>query len=171
MERTGDRRERSQGRPKTTARPSAASVGDQGQPVELRGTAVGATARLPKPECQECPVLRAWRRAELYLTVGEAARAQHHDGPAVPTPVSPHALTPEDPREWWRLSPREREVAQLLAEGLSDREIASRLRVTVETARDYSWQVVAKLGLRSRRHVPYPPQANAHGRLPVVERP
>jgi DNA-binding NarL/FixJ family response regulator len=47
------------------------------------------------------------------------------------------------------LTPREREVLQSLAEGLSTKEIAARLKVSVKTVETYRGQVMDKLNIRS----------------------
>ena len=49
-----------------------------------------------------------------------------------------------------RLTPREREVLQGLADGLTDKEIAQRLRISAETARTHVSNVLTKLGVQSR---------------------
>ena len=49
-----------------------------------------------------------------------------------------------------RLTIREREVLQLLAEGLSDKEIAARLRVGVETVKSHVAGIYGKLEVESR---------------------
>jgi len=49
-----------------------------------------------------------------------------------------------------RLTRREREVLQALAEGLDSQEISSRLGITVETERTHMVNILNKLGLRSR---------------------
>jgi non-specific serine/threonine protein kinase len=49
-----------------------------------------------------------------------------------------------------RLSPREREVADLVAQGLSDREISSRLVISRRTAESHVAHIFAKLGFSSR---------------------
>lgn len=52
-----------------------------------------------------------------------------------------------------RLTPREREVAVLVAEGLTNREIGERLYISVQTAETHVKRVLTKLGLHSRTQV------------------
>ncbi len=55
---------------------------------------------------------------------------------------------PEDaPR--LRLTPREREIVQLLAEGKANKEVAQRLNISVKTAETHRARIMAKLNLRS----------------------
>jgi RNA polymerase sigma factor (sigma-70 family) len=49
-----------------------------------------------------------------------------------------------------RLTPREREVLQALADGLTDKQIAQRLLISVETARTHIVNILAKLKVDSR---------------------
>lgn len=49
-----------------------------------------------------------------------------------------------------RLTPREKEVLQALAEGLESRQIAEKLNVTVETERTHMVNILHKLGVHSR---------------------
>jgi DNA-binding NarL/FixJ family response regulator len=49
-----------------------------------------------------------------------------------------------------RLTPRERQVLQSLAEGLDSKEIAAKLRITVETERTHMVNILNKLGVHSR---------------------
>ena len=51
-----------------------------------------------------------------------------------------------------RLSARELEILELMSEGLSNRQIANRLWVSVETVKSHLSAVYAKLGAGSRAH-------------------
>ena len=48
------------------------------------------------------------------------------------------------------MTPWEREVLQVLAEGLNDKQIAERLKVSSETARTHMVDLLRKLGVESR---------------------
>lgn len=49
-----------------------------------------------------------------------------------------------------QLTPRERDVLQALAEGLSDKEIAQQLFISTETVRTHMVNILGKLGVESR---------------------
>ena len=49
-----------------------------------------------------------------------------------------------------RLTPRELEILQVLAEGLSDREIGERLHISTETVRTHFVNILGKLHVSSR---------------------
>lgn len=65
-------------------------------------------------------------------------------------PEAPAALTPEDRLAVESLTPREREVLELLAQGLSNAEIAQRLFLGEATVKTYVSNVLAKTGSRDR---------------------
>ena len=52
-----------------------------------------------------------------------------------------------------KLSPREREVVGLLAEGLSEKEVATRLDIATSTVNTHLQHLMQKLGLHDRFHV------------------
>jgi DNA-binding NarL/FixJ family response regulator len=78
-----------------------------------------------------------------------------------PVAVSPFAVPPErpagparpDPRRLQRITDREREVLLLVAEGLSNAEIATRLRITPGTAKTHVAHLLTKLDARDRIHL------------------
>jgi DNA-binding CsgD family transcriptional regulator len=55
-----------------------------------------------------------------------------------------------DAARWQSLSPREKEVARLIAEGYSDKEIARALQIGVRTVETHCSNIYDKLGTRSR---------------------
>lgn len=59
----------------------------------------------------------------------------------------------EDLRRRFRLTPRESEVARLMADRLSNGEIARRLGISVNTARTHGERVLRKLAIHTRNDV------------------
>lgn len=55
--------------------------------------------------------------------------------------------------EEYDISPREQEVIRLIAEGMSNKEIASRLFLSEGTVRNYLSSILSKLELRDRTQV------------------
>jgi non-specific serine/threonine protein kinase len=66
-------------------------------------------------------------------------------------PAAPARPVPPDPRRG--LTPREHEVARLLARGLTNRAIAAELVISEQTAETHVKHILAKVGLASRTEV------------------
>lgn len=69
----------------------------------------------------------------------------------VPVPVPAHSFERDDARaEALGLTARELEILELIAQGLSTREMAGRLFVSENTVKTHAGRVLAKLGARRR---------------------
>lgn len=68
----------------------------------------------------------------------------------VPVPASEPFLPDHDKREALGITPRELETLELIAQGLSNREIAAKLFVSENTVKTHSSRVFDKLGAKRR---------------------
>ena len=68
----------------------------------------------------------------------------------VPVPASEPFLPDSTKREALGITPRELEILELIAQGLSNREIAGKLFVTENTVKTHSSRVFDKLGAKRR---------------------
>ena len=84
------------------------------------------------------------------VAAGEALLAPAATRPLVADFVSRPAVGRPDARLAGELTGREREVLVLIAQGLSNAEIAGRLVVSPATAKTHVSRILAKLGLRDR---------------------
>jgi DNA-binding NarL/FixJ family response regulator len=90
--------------------------------------------------------------AELIAAVRAVAAGGSYISPALMAPLVAGCIVhpaPTSEGAWGRLSDREREVLQLLAEGSSVKEIADRLALSGNTVHSHRRNLMAKLGLRS----------------------
>jgi DNA-binding NarL/FixJ family response regulator len=92
---------------------------------------------LGRAEDAEHEAAAARERLAAIGAAGEAARAR-----AILAAAGPHAAAP--------VTPREREVLRLLADGLTNRQIAGRLVVSEHTVHRHVANILRKLGLPSR---------------------
>lgn len=101
----------------------------------------GAVAYVPKNVAFE----------ELAQAILAVMRGQRYLSPAVTGAVIEGYLRKSNPAATpgTSLSPREREVLQLLAEGNSSKDIASRLNLSVATVETHRRQIAAKLDIHS----------------------
>ena len=153
----------------------AAAAEADGQPeraARLLGAAdphlTAEAAPLHPPDAAE----RAGTRARVRRRLGEAAfaaawaegRAMSPEQAVAYALAAPPAAAPAAPAPPGPLSPREREVAALVAQGLTNRQIAARLVVTARTAATHVEHILGKLALTSRVQIGL--WAAAHGLAP-----
>jgi DNA-binding CsgD family transcriptional regulator len=99
-------------------------------------------------------------------TLGDAAyEAAFQDGAAMSSEVAldyaleegtadgPEPAAPAPPRAVGSLTRREREIAELIARGMTNREIAQTLVIAVRTAEGHVEHILSKLGFSSRAQV------------------
>lgn len=67
-----------------------------------------------------------------------------------PTSVTPHPSAEPQPSAFDKLTPREREVLALVAEGFQNKHIAERLELSEHTVKLHLHHVISKLGARNR---------------------
>lgn len=92
-------------------------------------------------------VVQLARQVELQAGVTVDFEATPELGQPLVVVRLPHA-SPSNPLPG--LTPREHAVAALIAEGLSNKQIARRLGITVGTAKHYVHQILEKTGLPGR---------------------
>lgn len=98
-------------------------------------------------DCEAAILIQAIREVTAgrrYLCPQLASRfINNHVGGAVKTPLDSYET----------LSPREREVLQLVAEGRTNAQIAARLFISVRTVETHCAHLLRKLGLRARTNL------------------
>jgi DNA-binding NarL/FixJ family response regulator len=101
-------------------------------------------------------LLKGARAAELELAVASVARGETYLSPAASKHVivdyvqraGGDAVPSQDERNpTERLTPRQREILQLIAEGHSTKEIALALNISVKTAESHRTQIMERLGI------------------------
>lgn len=103
--------------------------------------AAGASGYLLKssPGSELKEALRDVLRGRTYMSSGVARDAVETMG----------RMTSIHGDVWARLTPRQREVLQLLAEGKSHKELADILNISVKTAEYHKYAILEKLGLKT----------------------
>jgi DNA-binding NarL/FixJ family response regulator len=85
---------------------------------------------------------------ELELAIRAALRGERYLDPRVSKQVIEGYVRTLEAPEAPALTPRQREILQLIAEGRSTREIAQRLHVSVKTVETHRAQLMDRLGIR-----------------------
>ena len=97
-------------------------------------------------------VLKSDAAKDLVTAVEALRRHSPFFTPKIAGMVLQRFLSPPDPSKTMSsgtLTPREREVVQLLAEGRTNKEVAGSLRISVKTAETHRANAMHKLGLHS----------------------
>ena len=95
-------------------------------------------------------VVKRSAAGELSLALAEVLAGRRYLTPVVADgDVDALRLERAKPTAFERLTPREREVLQLLAEGLAMKEVGARLGITPRTVAFHKYQMSEKLGVRS----------------------
>ena len=96
-------------------------------------------------------VLKQIRSSDLVEAVRRVAAGEQLLDPVVVARVTQRLRTPPPEDELiGRLSPQERQVLALLAEGLTNRQIATRLYLAEKTIKNYVTSVLTKMGMARR---------------------
>jgi DNA-binding NarL/FixJ family response regulator len=98
-------------------------------------------------------LLKGTPRNELIAAVKGTASGETHVDPAVAGKLFSHVAqgtAQQDTTIIKELSAREREILSLLAQGLTNAEIAQRLFLTPGTVRNYASTILTKLGVEDR---------------------
>jgi DNA-binding NarL/FixJ family response regulator len=96
-------------------------------------------------------VLKQIRTTDLVDAVRRVAAGQNLLDPAVTARVLERLRRgPDEDERIARLSPQEREVLVLLADGLTNRQIGERLYLAEKTIKNYVTSVLAKMGMARR---------------------
>jgi two-component system, NarL family, nitrate/nitrite response regulator NarL len=87
---------------------------------------------------------------QLVAAIESAARGQVVCSPRITAVLLRHVTTGSAPSSDARLTRREREIAALLDDGLSNKEIARRLCIELATVKNHVHNILEKLAVRSR---------------------
>jgi DNA-binding CsgD family transcriptional regulator len=129
-----------------------------GAPLELAGTLVAMGGARRRARQRRAAAEDLERAIEIYAALGaEPARARAE---------AELQRTRPRPRLDDRLTPTEGRVAELVVEGLTNREVAARLFTTVKTVEAHLGRIYGKLGVRSRTEL----ARRAAGGMPPIER-
>lgn len=86
----------------------------------------------------------------VAIEVRQRLRRQRDDAPARSSSVKLHADSPHAPRAIDALTPREKQIAFLAAQGLTNRQISTEIGLSINTVSNHLKRVYAKLDVQSR---------------------
>lgn len=94
-------------------------------------------------------VLKQSAGEELLFALRQVMSGQNYISPSIETELKKETLTAPDEKQHFNLTPRQREVLQLLCAGYTMKEIANRLTISTRTAETYKYQIMEGLGVES----------------------
>jgi DNA-binding NarL/FixJ family response regulator len=94
-------------------------------------------------------LLKRSATAELLTAIREVVRGRSYVTPLVTAGLVGSFLQPQDHRPARELTPRQREVLQLLAEGYPMKQIADMLNVTPRTVQFHKYRMMQQLGIKT----------------------
>ncbi len=112
----------------------------QGSGQVRQALLAGAAGFLPKDSSSR----------ELMDAISTVSQGRSYIAPAVADQVVSALRSPADrtPGGGWDLTNRQREVLQLIAEGLSTKEIAHELGISIKTAQTHRAKLMGRVGIR-----------------------
>ena len=94
-------------------------------------------------------VLKRSAASELTTAIREVMQGRSYITPLITEGVVGSLLNPDDQKTRHELTPRQREVLQLLAEGRSMKEVATVLNLTPRTVAFHKYRMMEQLGVKS----------------------
>ncbi len=94
-------------------------------------------------------LLKSSAASELFQAIREARRGRTYLSPLITQSVVDSLARPSKARKKSKLTPRQREVLQLLAEGHSMKQVAAVLNVTARTVAYHKYRMMEDLGLKT----------------------
>jgi DNA-binding NarL/FixJ family response regulator len=94
-------------------------------------------------------VLKQSAGEELLFALRQVMSGQNYISPSIEKELKHETLAKADEKQHFNLTPRQREVLQLLCAGYTMKEIANQLNISTRTAETYKYQIMEGLGVES----------------------
>jgi DNA-binding NarL/FixJ family response regulator len=94
-------------------------------------------------------LLKRSASTELATAIHEVMNGRSYVTPLVTAGLVGSFMQPQDKKPLHQLTPRQREVLQLLAEGHSMKQVADMLNVTARTVQFHKYRMMQQLGIKS----------------------
>ncbi|HEY0730678.1 MAG TPA: response regulator transcription factor [Pyrinomonadaceae bacterium] len=94
-------------------------------------------------------VLKQSAGEELLFALRQVMNGQPYISPSIEKEMKAEALTASEEKQHFNLTPRQREVLQLLCSGYTMKEIANQLNISTRTAETYKYQIMEGLGVET----------------------